>query len=265
MARGVHPAVLTQDGLEAAPGQPRRPLAPARSGCTSRSTGGRRRRSRRRRTSSSARRSPTPRATRARASSSRRVARPGSPHRRGARRRHRRREARPRRGPARPRRPVSALGRAPGGRQPAGRRNHGQDGAAMRVILADDAVLLREGLARILTDSGFEVVGQAGDAPSLVDLVRQRGRRTWSWWTCGCRPGSRARASTPPPRSARSPRRGAGAALAARGGPPRDAADDRLRRRRGLPAQGPGLRPRSLCRRRTPGRGWATWSSTPSW
>ncbi|MBD3927431.1 response regulator transcription factor [Nocardioides cavernae] len=44
----------------------------------------------------------------------------------------------------------------------------------MRVILADDAVLLREGLARILTDSGFEVVGQAGDAPSLVDLVRRQ-------------------------------------------------------------------------------------------
>ena len=43
----------------------------------------------------------------------------------------------------------------------------------MRVILADDAVLLREGLARILTDCGFEVVGQAGDAPSLVDLVRR--------------------------------------------------------------------------------------------
>ena len=42
------------------------------------------------------------------------------------------------------------------------------------MILADDAVLLREGLARILTDSGFEVVGQAGDAPSLVDLVRQQ-------------------------------------------------------------------------------------------
>ena len=29
-------------------------------------------------------------------------------------------------------------------------------------------------MARILTDSGFEVVGQAGDAPSLVDLVRQQ-------------------------------------------------------------------------------------------
>ena len=40
------------------------------------------------------------------------------------------------------------------------------------MILADDAVLLREGLARILVDSGFEVVGQAGDGSSLVDLVR---------------------------------------------------------------------------------------------
>jgi DNA-binding NarL/FixJ family response regulator len=43
----------------------------------------------------------------------------------------------------------------------------------VRVILADDSVLLREGLARILTDSGFDVVGLAGDAPSLVDLVRR--------------------------------------------------------------------------------------------
>jgi DNA-binding NarL/FixJ family response regulator len=42
----------------------------------------------------------------------------------------------------------------------------------VRVILADDAVLLREGLARILTESGFEVIGQAGDGRSLVDLVR---------------------------------------------------------------------------------------------
>ncbi len=42
----------------------------------------------------------------------------------------------------------------------------------MRVILADDAVLLREGLARILVESGFEVVGQAGDGSSLVHLAR---------------------------------------------------------------------------------------------
>lgn len=44
----------------------------------------------------------------------------------------------------------------------------------MRVILADDAVLLREGLARILIESGFDVIGQAGDGSSLVHLVRQQ-------------------------------------------------------------------------------------------
>lgn len=44
----------------------------------------------------------------------------------------------------------------------------------MRVILADDAVLLREGLARILTESGFDVVGVVGDGSALVDLVREQ-------------------------------------------------------------------------------------------
>lgn len=42
----------------------------------------------------------------------------------------------------------------------------------LRVILADDDVLLREGVASLLTRSGFEVVGQAGDAVQLLDLVR---------------------------------------------------------------------------------------------
>jgi serine/threonine-protein kinase PknK len=42
-----------------------------------------------------------------------------------------------------------------------------------RVVLADDDVLLREGIARILDGSGFEVVGQAGDARGLDDLVRE--------------------------------------------------------------------------------------------
>lgn len=40
------------------------------------------------------------------------------------------------------------------------------------MIVADDSVLFREGLARILTEVGFEVVGQAADAPTLVKLVR---------------------------------------------------------------------------------------------
>jgi DNA-binding NarL/FixJ family response regulator len=40
------------------------------------------------------------------------------------------------------------------------------------VIVADDDVLLREGLASLLDRSGFQVVGQAGDAQELMTLVR---------------------------------------------------------------------------------------------
>jgi serine/threonine-protein kinase PknK len=43
----------------------------------------------------------------------------------------------------------------------------------IRIALADDDVLLREGLARLLQGSGFEVVGQAGDATELLELVRE--------------------------------------------------------------------------------------------
>lgn len=41
----------------------------------------------------------------------------------------------------------------------------------MRVVVADDSVLLREGLVRLLTDSGFEIAGQAGDAQELLAIV----------------------------------------------------------------------------------------------
>ncbi len=41
----------------------------------------------------------------------------------------------------------------------------------LRVVLAEDDVLLREGLASLLERSGFQVAGQAGDAPSLLALV----------------------------------------------------------------------------------------------
>ncbi|WP_329047419.1 response regulator transcription factor [Amycolatopsis sp. NBC_01488] len=44
----------------------------------------------------------------------------------------------------------------------------------MRVLLADDDVLLREGLASLLERSGFEVVGQAGDAAALLALLREQ-------------------------------------------------------------------------------------------
>ena len=41
-----------------------------------------------------------------------------------------------------------------------------------RVAVADDDVLLREGLASLLERSGYAVVGQAGDASALLELVR---------------------------------------------------------------------------------------------
>jgi DNA-binding NarL/FixJ family response regulator len=42
-----------------------------------------------------------------------------------------------------------------------------------RVVIADDDVLLREGLATLLERSDFEVVGRAGDASGLLELVRR--------------------------------------------------------------------------------------------
>jgi DNA-binding NarL/FixJ family response regulator len=42
----------------------------------------------------------------------------------------------------------------------------------VRVVVADDDVLLREGLASLLTRSGYQVVGQAGEATTLLELVR---------------------------------------------------------------------------------------------
>lgn len=42
----------------------------------------------------------------------------------------------------------------------------------IRVIVADDAVLFREGVARVLTECGFEVVGQAGDGDELIKMIR---------------------------------------------------------------------------------------------
>jgi DNA-binding NarL/FixJ family response regulator len=43
----------------------------------------------------------------------------------------------------------------------------------IRVVIADDDVLLRAGLASLLERSGFEIVGQAGDGPELLGLVRE--------------------------------------------------------------------------------------------
>jgi DNA-binding NarL/FixJ family response regulator len=46
--------------------------------------------------------------------------------------------------------------------------------SAGRVVLADDDVLLREGIASLLGNAGYEVARQAGDAASLTDIVREQ-------------------------------------------------------------------------------------------
>ena len=46
--------------------------------------------------------------------------------------------------------------------------------SGLQVVVADDDVLLREGLASLLSGSGHEVLGQAGDAEELLALIRTR-------------------------------------------------------------------------------------------
>src|SRR6185503_6612783 len=43
----------------------------------------------------------------------------------------------------------------------------------MRVVIADDAVLLREGLVRLLEENGHDVVAVVGDGPALVEAVTE--------------------------------------------------------------------------------------------
>ncbi len=47
-------------------------------------------------------------------------------------------------------------------------------GTQTTVVLADDSVLFREGVARVLQDRGFSVIGQAGDAEELLEAVERR-------------------------------------------------------------------------------------------
>jgi DNA-binding NarL/FixJ family response regulator len=46
------------------------------------------------------------------------------------------------------------------------------DRTEMRIVVADDDVLLREGVAGLLERAGFEIAGQAGDAAELLRVVR---------------------------------------------------------------------------------------------
>jgi len=52
-----------------------------------------------------------------------------------------------------------------------GRPAGGTTRGPLRIVVADDAVLLREGLVRLLAEDGHEVVAVAGDGPGLVEAV----------------------------------------------------------------------------------------------
>ena len=67
---------------------------------------------------------------------------------------------------------FAALDGSLAGAQPAGRRDDARRGGPMRVVIAEDSVLLREGAVRLLEEAGIEVVGQAGDAEELLRKVR---------------------------------------------------------------------------------------------
>jgi len=69
--------------------------------------------------------------------------------------------------------PVGVFRLVPDGDDPADRFRAAAapDVSATRVLLADDSILFREGIARVLSDHGFEVAGQAADAEELLAMV----------------------------------------------------------------------------------------------
>ncbi len=57
--------------------------------------------------------------------------------------------------------------------QPARRGHPARGGDSMRIVIAEDTVLLREGLAGLLEDAGHEVVARVGDAEALLVVVSE--------------------------------------------------------------------------------------------
>ena len=65
--------------------------------------------------------------------------------------------------------------RTPHGHEPGGRPHHDRCGAAVRVVIAEDLALLRDGLTRLLRDNGIEVVAAVRDGDSLIREVVAHG------------------------------------------------------------------------------------------
>ncbi|MGH3399846.1 MAG: hypothetical protein ACRDPO_34695 [Streptosporangiaceae bacterium] len=74
-------------------------------------------------------------------------------------------------GRRRARRPRRGRRRRADDRQPARRADPHHRGAAMRVVIAEDSVLVREGLTRLLSETGIDVVAATGDAETFLRAV----------------------------------------------------------------------------------------------
>ncbi|CAM5439244.1 hypothetical protein SMICM304S_02922 [Streptomyces microflavus] len=61
---------------------------------------------------------------------------------------------------------LGTIRRRPGRQQPCGRPHHGHHGAALRVVLAEDLFLLRDGLVRMLEAYGFEIAAAVETGPN---------------------------------------------------------------------------------------------------
>ena len=95
------------------------------------------------------------------------------------------------------------------------------DAGRLRVLVAEDDVLLREGIARLLTENGYDVVAQAGDADDLLrkglahrpdvvvaDVRMPPGARTTAWpRRSSCAAGSPRSACSCSPSTTRNPSR----------------------------------------------------------
>ena len=156
---------------------------------------------------------------------------------------------------ARNRAAAGRLRRSPGGQQPARRPDRGHHGGPVRVVIAEDLFLLRDGLARLLQAHGFEIAAAVDNGADLLAAVTRATSRTWPSWTSGCRPPSPTRAQGRAGRPARGARAAGAGALPVRRAAVRPRAAGRRQRRHRVPAQGPGLRQRPVRRRGPPGGG----------
>ena len=89
------------------------------------------------------------------------------------RRRHRRGNGGERDRTQRSDRPGRGPGRDTAHPQLSGRRHAARGGDSVRIVIAEDTVLLREGLAGLLEDAGHEVVARVGDAEALLAVVAE--------------------------------------------------------------------------------------------